>query len=157
MRNEIRAATFDGQPRRDPSADDYVQIAGHRIHYRDEGSGPSILFVHAGPAWSFIYRDAIALLRAEFRCIALDFPGSGLSQAAPGYPARIESAAAVFEAFVQQLDLKDLTLVVHDLGGPVALKCSPPCRSASSPWPSPTPLPGRSLTRVPESSSRFGS
>jgi len=122
MRSESRSRTIDGPSPPDPSPDRVVQIAGHRIRYSDQGSGPILLFVHAGPAWSFIYRDLIALLRGEFRCIALDFPASGLSQAAPGYTASIESAAAVFDAFIRRLDLKDLTLVVHDLGGPVALK-----------------------------------
>jgi len=98
-----------------------VRLGGHRIHYIDEGSGPTLLFVHAGPAWSFIFRDLITRLRDRFRCIALDFPGAGLSHPGAGYRASIESAAAVFEAFVVALDLRTVTLVVHDLGGPVAL------------------------------------
>jgi polyisoprenoid-binding protein YceI/pimeloyl-ACP methyl ester carboxylesterase len=98
-----------------------VVAAGCRVRYVDEGSGPILVFVHAGPAWSFIYRDVITRLRSQFRCIALDFPGSGLSEAPPGYRAGIESASEVFEAFLQALDLHDVTLVVHDLGGPVAI------------------------------------
>ena len=103
-----------------PATDDFVEILGNRIHYLDRGSGPVLLFVHAGPAWSFIFRNLIDRLRDGFRCIALDFPGSGLSRQAPGYRIGIESAAAVLEAFIQQLDLRDITLVVHDLGGPVS-------------------------------------
>ena len=122
MRNEVPAAAIGAPHPPDRAADRFAQIAGNRIHYSDEGSGPTLLFVHAGPAWSFIYRDLIALLRNEFRCIAFDFPGSGLSEAAPGYTARIESAAAVFEEFIRQLELNDVSLIVHDLGRPVALK-----------------------------------
>ena len=48
------------------------------LHYTDEGSGPVLVFVHAG-LWSFIWRDVLAALRHEFRCITLDFPGAGLS------------------------------------------------------------------------------
>jgi haloalkane dehalogenase len=98
-----------------------VVIAGHRVRYVDEGSGPVLVFVHAGPAWSFIYRDVIIRLRNQFRCIALDFPGSGLSEAPSGYRAGLAPASRVFEAFLEALDLRKVTLVVHDLGGPVAL------------------------------------
>jgi pimeloyl-ACP methyl ester carboxylesterase len=58
---------------------------GHTVHYVDEGSGPTLLFLHGNPTWSFVYRDVIRSLRDEFRCIAVDYPGFGLSSAAPGY------------------------------------------------------------------------
>src|SRR5579871_4278354 len=63
----------------------YLTLEGHRIHYIDEGSGPVLLFLHAIPLWSFQYRTIIARLRDRFRCIALDYPGFGLSTTAPGY------------------------------------------------------------------------
>jgi pimeloyl-ACP methyl ester carboxylesterase len=47
----------------------------------DEGSGPTLLFLHGSPTWSFVYRDVIRSLRDEFRCIAVDYPGFGLSSA----------------------------------------------------------------------------
>ncbi len=47
-----------------------VDLGGETVHYIDEGAGPALLFVHAGPAWSFIFRDVIAALRADFRCVA---------------------------------------------------------------------------------------
>lgn len=98
----------------------FLDLDGHRIHFVDEGSGPTLLFVHAGAAWSFVYRDLILRLRDEFRCVALDFPDSGLSHAAEGYRPGLETASGVLERFVLGLDLHDVTLVVHDLGGPVS-------------------------------------
>jgi haloalkane dehalogenase len=98
----------------------FLNVEGQRIHYVDEGTGPTLLFVHAGPAWSFVYRDVIILLRDEFRCVALDFPGTGPSPALSGYDPGMEAASQVLEAFVRALDLREVTLVVHDLGGPVA-------------------------------------
>lgn len=53
--------------------------------------------------------------------VALNLPGTGLSRAAAGYRPSIEAAAAVFGAFILALDLRDITLVSHDVGTPVAL------------------------------------
>ncbi len=58
----------------------FAEFAGKRVHYIDEGSGPALLFVSAGQ-WSFMFRDVIVRLRGQFRCLALDFPGCGLSPA----------------------------------------------------------------------------
>jgi haloalkane dehalogenase len=62
----------------------FVDIDGHSVHYVDEGSGPTLLFLHGNPTWSFVYRDVIESLRDEFRCVAVDYPGFRLSSAAPG-------------------------------------------------------------------------
>lgn len=103
-----------------PFASRFVELDGRRIHYLDEGSGPTLLFVHAGPAWSFVFRDLIVRLRGQFRCVALDFPGSGLSPVAADYQPSLAAASRVLETFVRALDLREVTLVLHDLGGPVA-------------------------------------
>jgi len=103
-----------------PFTSRYLEIDGHLIHYVDEGGGPLLLLVHAG-MWSFLWRDLIVRLRPEFRCVALDFPGAGLSKAAEGFQPGLEAASRVLESFVRTLDFRDITLVVHDLGGPVAI------------------------------------
>lgn len=79
-----------------------LAIDGHLVHYVDEGDGPTRVFVHAGPAWSFVYRDLIVPLRDQFRCVAPDLPGTGLSRAAAGYRPSIEAGAAVVAAFVRR-------------------------------------------------------
>ena len=96
----------------------FIEIDGQPIHYIDEGSGPALLFVSAGQ-WSFMFRDVIAHLRGRFRCLTLDFPGSGLSPAAPGHDHSIRVNAALLTGFIDSLDLQDITLAVHDVGGPV--------------------------------------
>ncbi len=98
----------------------FVELDGHRIHYIDEGAGPVLLFVHAG-MWSFVWRDLILELRDEFRCVAIDFPGHGLSQAAPGYSVGLRNHADVLAGFVEKLGLSEFTLVGHDLGGLVGV------------------------------------
>jgi haloalkane dehalogenase len=104
-----------------PFASRQLAVDGHLIHYLDEGVGPTLVFVHAGPAWSFVYCGLIVRLRGRFRCVALDLPGTGLSRAAAGYRPSIQAGAAVFSAFVRALDLRRVTLVTHDVGTPVAL------------------------------------
>ena len=61
---------------------------GCRVHYIDEGAGPTLLFLHGNPTWSFLYRNIVGDLRDSFRCIALDYPGFGLSSAHDGYTTR---------------------------------------------------------------------
>lgn len=51
-----------------------------RMHYIDEGHGPPIVFFHGNPTWSFLYRNVITRLRGQFRCIAMDYLGFGLSE-----------------------------------------------------------------------------
>ncbi len=93
-----------------------------RVHYVDEGTGPTILFLHGNPTWSFLYRGIIVRLRKQFRCIALDLPGFGLSQEPSGDALRPEEHADVVAAFVRHMDLQDLTIMGQDWGGPIGLR-----------------------------------
>lgn len=99
----------------------FVTVGGHTIHYIDEGKGETILFLHGNPAWSFLFRKVIARLKGQFRCISLDYPGFGLSHAAPGYDFLPLSHAQVVSAFIGQLGLKQIMLAVSDWGGPIGL------------------------------------
>jgi haloalkane dehalogenase len=104
-----------------PFTSRYLDVAGHRVHYVDEGEGPTLLMLHGNPTWSFVYRDVITALRGEFRCVALDYPGFGLSEAAAGYRYLPEEHAEVTGGLVEALDLTDVTLVAQDWGGPIGL------------------------------------
>lgn len=105
-----------------PFADRFVEASGHRVHYVDEGDGPILLMLHGNPTWSFLYRDVITQLRGSFRCVALDYPGFGLSTAADGFDGRPDSIAVVVEEVVDALDLRDFVVVVQDWGGPIGLR-----------------------------------
>ncbi len=97
----------------------FVDIDGHIVHYVDEGGGPVLLMLHGNPAWSFLYRHVISALRDEFRCIALDFPGFGLSKARAGYDFRPAAHASIVREFCDRLGLHGITLMVNDWGGPI--------------------------------------
>jgi haloalkane dehalogenase len=97
----------------------YVEIEGARVHYVDVGAGPPLLLLHGNPTWSFLYREIIKGLSDRYRCIAVDYPGFGLSRAAPGYGFTPAEHARILEQVVCELDLNDVTMMVQDWGGPI--------------------------------------
>ena len=94
---------------------------GSRVHYVDEGIGETLLFLHGNPAWSFQWRDLIRPLRDNYRCVALDYPGFGLSAAPTGFGFTPAEESRIVEEFVDRLGLRDVTLVMQDWGGPIGL------------------------------------
>ena len=99
----------------------FVDVDGAHLHYVDEGSGPVLLFLHGAPNWSFFYRQFISGLRHDFRCIALDFPGFGLSPSDARNAPTMPALSRVVERFISKLELRDIILVVGDAGGPIGL------------------------------------
>lgn len=94
---------------------------GSHIHYVDECSGPTLIFLHGNPAWSFLYRNIILDLRRHFRCIAPDLPGFGLSRARTGFGFTAQDQADVVVEYVDQLGLRDAGVMMQDWGGPIGL------------------------------------
>lgn len=94
---------------------------GARVHYVDDGDGPTMLMLHGNPTSSFLYRHVIAALRDRYRCVALDYPGFGRSVAPHGYGFTPREHSRMVERFVDVLGLRDLTLFVQDWGGPIGL------------------------------------
>ena len=99
----------------------FVSVDGCRIHYVDEGSGPTLLLLHGNPTWSFLYRNNILELRDKFRCVALDYPGFGLSRARAGYEFLPREHAQVLCGFLDELGLDDVVVMGQDWGGPIGL------------------------------------
>ena len=95
----------------------FVDVDGAQVHYLDEGTGPVFLGLHGNPTWSFLYRHIIAGLQDRFRCVALDYPGFGLSTAPAGYRYTAAEHARTVEGFIDKLGLRDVTLMVQDWGG----------------------------------------
>ena len=96
-----------------------------RVHYLDEGprDAAPVLLLHGEPSWSYLYRHMIArFLAAGFRCVAPDHIGFGRSDKVtdPDWY-NIARHTANLRTFVTSLDLRDITLVVQDWGGPTGL------------------------------------
>ena len=103
---------------------------GNRMHYVDEGetdgegadAGESIVFAHGNPTWSFLYRRFIDHYRDTHRAVAMDHIGFGLStKPTDAAYYSIETHARNFGALMDHLDLRDVTLVIPDWGGPIAM------------------------------------
>lgn len=104
-----------------PFNSNYVEINGVNMHYIDEGSGPVILFIHGTPSWSFDFRKIIKNLSANYRCIAIDHVGFGLSDKPREYDHSSKNHAANLENLLNHLNILKYTMVVHDFGGPIGL------------------------------------
>jgi pimeloyl-ACP methyl ester carboxylesterase len=110
--------TFPFEPR-------FASVGRVRLHYVDEGPSEAapLLFAHGNPTWSYLWRRQIAELSAAGRrCVAFDHMGFGRSDKPPylsGYSLQAHIHNAI--ALIDQLDLRDLTLVAHDWGGPIGL------------------------------------
>jgi haloalkane dehalogenase len=101
----------------------YVEQDGLRLHYLDEGTGPPVLLLHGEPTWSYLYRKVIPELTPTARAIAPDYFGFGRSDK----PLRPEDYSYDFHTrsiagLVEELDLRELTVVVQDWGGPIGLR-----------------------------------
>lgn len=104
-----------------PFASRYATIDGHRIHYVDEGQGVPILFSHGTPEWSFGWRDLVKGLRGQYRCIAPDHLGFGLSDKPAGADYSVRTHAARLEKLVEHLQLDGFHIVANDFGLSIAL------------------------------------
>jgi haloalkane dehalogenase len=98
-----------------PFKSNYVEVHGSKIHYVDEGSGDPILFLHGNPTSSYLWRNIIPHLTDQGRCIAPDLIGMGKSDK-PDLAYRFFDHVRYVEGFIEQLGLKNITLVIHDWG-----------------------------------------
>jgi haloalkane dehalogenase len=119
-------ARFEGLPGY-TFAPNYLDLQGDldglRMHFVDEGGGNPILLLHGEPTWSYLYRKMIPPLAVANRVLAPDYVGFGRSDKPTdigwySYDRHIDSIVQ----FIEHLDLRDITLVVQDWGGPIGLR-----------------------------------
>ena len=105
-----------------PFASRFLDLTPGRMHYVDEGQGEPVVLVHGTPTWSFLYRHIISGLSSSgYRCVAPDLIGFGLSDKPRDWSYRPEDHARDVESLNETLGPRDITLVVHDFGGPIGL------------------------------------
>jgi haloalkane dehalogenase len=107
-----------------PFTSHFRTVDGLQLAHLDEGTGGPVLLLHGEPTWSFLWRKVIPpLLDAGHRVIAPDLAGFGRSDKpidTDWYS--YDGHTLLIAALIEQLDLRDATLVVHDWGGPIGLR-----------------------------------
>ncbi|MGE0161276.1 MAG: haloalkane dehalogenase [Gemmatimonadales bacterium] len=98
-----------------PFTSRYVEVLGSRMHYVDEGSGTPVLFIHGNPTSSYLWRNVIPHATSDHRAIAVDLIGMGKSDK-PDIAYTYQDHKRYLDAFIEALDLDDVTLVIHDWG-----------------------------------------
>lgn len=116
---DLRDETFDGTF---PFAPRYHEANGFAMHFVDEGNGEPLVLVHGDPTWGYLWRKFISPLARRRRCIVPDHMGMGKSGVPEEpYPYRLHHHVVNLESLLLHLDLRGMTLVLHDWGGPVGL------------------------------------
>lgn len=100
-----------------------VAVDGGAMHVLDEGprDAPTLLAVHGNPTWSFYWRALVRAFAGRMRVVVPDHLGCGLSDKPQSWPYRLAGHIQNLGAVVDTLDLRDVTLIVHDWGGPIGL------------------------------------
>lgn len=107
-----------------PFDGEFAEIAGHRMHYLDEGHGNPIVMLHGNPSWSIYYRHLVLGLRDTYRCVVPDHIGCGLSDKPHDdrYNYTLEQRVRDLEQALDMLGIdENITLVLHDWGGMIGM------------------------------------
>jgi len=101
----------------------WLAAGPHRLHYVDEGSGEIVVMLHGNPTWSFYYRRLIDVLRREYRVIAIDHMGMGLSDKPQAYPYTLQTHIDNLAVLLDNIVPADagINLLCHDWGGAIGM------------------------------------
>ncbi len=93
----------------------HIDVLDSQIHYVESGEGDPILFIHGNPTSSYLWRNVVPFLSDQGRTIAVDLIGMGRS-GKPDIAYRYQDHYAYLTAFIDALNLTNITLVTHDWG-----------------------------------------
>jgi len=97
-----------------------IEANGEQIFFVDEGEGPSILFIHSLGTNNYLYREQIAELKSNYRCIAPDCRAHGASSFNSDFT--VEGVAEDHKAVLDHLGINSCHIVGLSMGGPIALR-----------------------------------
>lgn len=104
-----------------PFVSKYVKVLESKLHYVDEGSGTTFLFLHGNPSSTYLWRNIIPFVSKNNRAVAVDLIGMGKS-GKPNIDYKMSDHCQYIEAFIQKMNLKNVVLVLHDWGSFIGLK-----------------------------------
>jgi len=93
-----------------------LDVLDSHLAYVDVGAGDPIVLLHGNPTSSYLWRNVILQLTDSGRCLAPDLIGMGRSGTAAGGRYRLVDHVRYLDAWFEALDLRRVTLVVHDWG-----------------------------------------
>ncbi|MGB1120467.1 MAG: alpha/beta fold hydrolase, partial [Saprospiraceae bacterium] len=99
-----------------------TKVLDNEVAYIDEGNqeAETLVFVHGLGSYLMVWRKNIALLSLKYRCIALDLPGYGFSDKRH-YEFDLDFYSNLVGQFINQLNLKKVTLIGHSMGGQISM------------------------------------
>ncbi len=112
-----RAAEFSAEF---PFESKFIEINGSKMHYIDEGDGDIFLFLHGNPTSSYLWRNVMRHVEPHGRIVAVDNIGFGKSDK-PDVDYTLQTQIKYTDAFIEELGLKNVILVIHDWGSALGL------------------------------------
>lgn len=105
----------------DVPAEDFVDIDGQSVYVQDEGSGPAMVLLHGFASTAYSFRELIGPLSADYRLLAVDLNGFGLTQRPVRSKAyRIESQADLIVEVLKRKGIDEVVMVGHSYGSAVS-------------------------------------
>lgn len=98
-----------------------AQVDGLEIGFRELGSGPAVLLIHGWPTSSFLWRNVMPAIAERNRVVAIDLPGFGASSKPLDLRYGFGFYEAAIDGLLEELDIEDVAVAGHDLGGPIAV------------------------------------
>ena len=105
----------------DASTEHDLTVEGARMHYLDEGSGRTVVFVHGNPGSLGDYSAVVHSASRRFRVIAFDRPGHGRSDSPAAGFDTAETQAALLHECLEKMGVREPVLVGHSWGGALVL------------------------------------
>ena len=98
----------------------FMTLSGRKIHYRDEGEGPTIVLIHGTGASLHTWEDWTKNLIKDYRVIRLDLPAYGLTGQDPQKRYSSKDYVDLLDAFLTKLQVDNFHLAGNSLGGLVS-------------------------------------
>ena len=99
----------------------FLMVDGVRVHYRDQGTGPVVVLIHANYANLFMWEPWAAALQDKYRVVRFDMTAHGLTGPDSTGDYSLQRTVGTFEKFADQLGLTTFTMGGTSLGGTVAM------------------------------------
>jgi len=98
----------------------YVEVEGVSLHYKQDGLGRPMVFLHGLMTSSYLWRNITPALTYGSTIYSLDLMGSGLSEKPQNQTYSIDTHINLLSKFIEKFHLENPVLVGHDLGGSIA-------------------------------------